>query len=146
MVQLDSVGDAGNTETLLKGLLERDPRNRMALEYLMAHYLLTRQAGKVFANRHRLDGRDGARYPRHIEEALACHLATAGRNELDLNAQSIRPETWQRFVEFVDAERQSAGDPSAAFAALYPDFHDTYFFSLVFGHNIASLGAARAPR
>jgi len=145
-VQRDSVGDAGNTETLLKGLLERDPRNRMALEYLMAHYLLTRQAGKVFANRHRLDGRDGARYPRHIEEALACHLATAGRNELDLNAQSIRPETWQRFVEFVDAERQSAGDPSAAFAALYPDFHDTYFFSLVFGHNIASLGAARAPR
>ena len=146
MVQRDSVGDAGNTETLLKGLLERNPQNRMALEYLMAHYLLTRQTGKVFANRHRLDGRNHVRYPRHIEEALACHLATAGQKDLERNAQSIRPETWQRFVEFVDAERQSAGNPPAAFAALYPDFHDTYFFSLVFGHNIASLGAARAPR
>jgi len=145
-VQRDSVGDAGNTETLLKGLLERNPRNRMALEYLMAHYLLTRQTDKVFANRNRFDGLDYARYPRHIEEALACHLATAGRKDLDRNAQSIRPETWQRFVEFVDAERQSAGNPSAAFAALYPGFHDTYFFSLVFGHNIASLGAARAPK
>ncbi len=145
-VQRDSVGDAGSTETLLKGLLERNPRNRMALEYLMAHYLLTRQTDKVFANRHRFEGLGYARYPRHIEEALACHLATAGRKDLDRNAQSIRPETWQRFVEFVDAERRSAGDPSAAFAALYPGFHDTYFFSLVFGHNIASLGAARAPK
>ncbi|NLF69269.1 MAG: hypothetical protein GX575_09475 [Candidatus Anammoximicrobium sp.] len=144
-VQRDSVGDAGNLERLLQGLLDRNPHNRMALEYLMAHYLLTRQTGKVFDNRHRLNGRDDARYPRHVEEALACHLATAGRKELEDHSKLIGPETWQRFVAFVDAERKSAGDPSAAFAALYPDFHDTYFFSLVFGHNIASLGAARRP-
>lgn len=144
-VQRDSVGDAGNTETLLKGLLERNPRNRMALEYLMAHYLLTRQTDKLFANRHRWDGLDYARYPRHIEEALACHLAMTKQPELDLGAWSIRPETWQRFVEFVEVERQAAGNRSTAFAALYPRFHDSYFFSHVFGHNIPSLEAARAP-
>ncbi len=143
-VQRDSLGDAGNTETLLKGLLERNPRNRMALEYLMAHYLLTRQTDKLFANRHRFDDLDYARYPRHVEEALACHLAMTGQAKVDLGARSIRPETWQRFVEFVDMERQSTDNPSAAFASLYPGFHDTYFFSLVFGHNILSLGAAKA--
>jgi hypothetical protein len=69
----------------------------------------------------------------------------AGQEDLDLGSRSIRPETWQRFVEFVEVERQSAGNRSAAFAALYPEFHDTYFFSLLFGHNIPSAGTARAP-
>ena len=144
-VQRDSLGDASNLETLLKGLLERNPRNRMALEYLMAHYLLTRQSDKLLANRHRFDGLDYARFPRHVDEALACYLAMTGQEDLGLGSRSIRPETWQRFVEFVEVERQSEGNPPAAFAALYPDFHDTYFFSFVFGHNISSLGAARPP-
>ena len=37
-------------ETMLERLLERNPRNRMAFEYLMAHYLLTRQIDKMVAN------------------------------------------------------------------------------------------------
>ena len=72
-------------------------------------------------------------------------MAMAGQEDLELASRSIRPETWQRFVEFVEVERQSKGDPHAAFAALHPKFHDTYFFSLVFGHNIASLSAVRPP-
>jgi hypothetical protein len=144
-VQRDSLGDAGNEETLLTGLLERNPRNRMALEYLMAHYLLTRQTDKLFAHRDRFERPDGTRFPRHVEQALACYLALAGQEILERESQSIHPETWQGFVEFVEAERRSAGDPSAAFAALYPDFHDTYFFCLTFGHNIPSLVAARTP-
>jgi hypothetical protein len=116
----------------------------MALEYLMAHYLLTRQIDKLLADRDRFDSLDYVRFPRHVEEALACHLAMAGQADRDLGSRSIQPETWRRFVEFVELERQSRGNPPAAFAALYPDFHDTYFFSFAFGHNIPSLGPARA--
>jgi hypothetical protein len=145
MVQRDSLGDASNVETLLKGLLERNPRNRMALEYLMAHYLLSRQLDKLLADRHRFDSLDYVGFPRHVDEALACYLAMSGQEDQDLGSRSIRPETWGRFVDFVEIERQSQGNPSAAFAALYPDFHDTYFFSFVFGHNIAPLGANRSP-
>ncbi len=144
-VQRDSLGDASNLEVLLKGLLERNPRNRMALEYLMAHYLLTRQTDKLLADRYRFDSLDCARFPRHVDEALACYLAMTGQEDLDLGSRSIRPETWRRFVEFVEVQRQSEGNPPAAFAALYPDFHDTYFFPLVFGHNVSSLGVVRAP-
>jgi len=144
-IQRDSLDDASNVEALLEGLLERHPRNRMALEYLMAHYLLTRQADKLLANRYRFDSLDYARFPRHVEEALACYLAMSGQEDLDLGSRSIRPETWQRFVDFVELERRSKGDPHAAFAALYPDFHDTYFFSIVFGHNIRSLQVGRPP-
>lgn len=143
-VQRDSLGDASNPEALLEGLLERNPQNRMALECLMAHYLLTRQIDKLLANRYRFDSLDYARFPRHVEEALACYLAMSGQEELDLGSRSIRPQTWQRFVDFVEVEQRSKGDPRAAFAALYPNFHDTYFFSFVFGHNIPSLEAGRS--
>jgi len=146
LVQRDALDDACSVEALLEGLLERSPQNRMALEYLMAHYLLTRQPDKLLANRHRFDYLDYARFPRHVEEALACYLAMAGQENLDLGSRSIRPETWQRFLDFAEIERQSMGDAPAAFAALYPDFHDTYFFCFVFGHNISSLGAARPPK
>jgi hypothetical protein len=144
-VQRDSPGAAGNVEELLSGLLERDPRNRMALEYLMAHYLLTRQTDKLFANRHRFHSLDYDRFPRHVEEALAYHVAVTGPEDLNCDSMPIRPETWQRFVEFVEREQQTVGNRSAAFAALHPDFHDTYFFSLVFGHNISWLERARTP-
>jgi len=145
MVDRDSEDDADNPVWLLKGLLERSPRNRMALEYLMAHYLLTRQPEEVLANCHRFDALDSPRFPRHVEEALVHCLAKAGQEQRDLVSRSIRRETWQRLIDFVEVERQSEGDRSAAFAALYPDFHDTYFFSSVFGHNIRSLEPVRPP-
>ncbi len=43
MVVGDSIDNTKHAERMLQGLLERNPRNRMAFEYLMAHYLLTRQ-------------------------------------------------------------------------------------------------------
>lgn len=145
-VTRDSVGAAQNQEELLEGLLERNPRNRMALEYLMAHYLLTRQIDRVAANRHRFDALEYPKFPRHIEEALVCYAATNRLQELDSGTRPIDPETWQRLNEFLQLEQQSQGNAEAAFAALYPGFHETYFFSFVFKHNISSLGVARPPQ
>lgn len=117
----------------------------MALEYLMAHYLLTRQIDRLAANRYRFDAISYPQFPRHVEEALACYTAMAGLQNLDLGSRPIRPETWQRFSQFIQLERQSQGNAPVAFASLYPDFHDSYFFSFVFGHNISELGVARPP-
>jgi hypothetical protein len=144
-VERDSVGNASDPEMLLEGLLVRNPRNRMALEYLMAHYLLTRQIDRLAANRYRFDAISYPQFPRHVEEALACYTAMAGLQNLDLGSRPIRPETWQRFSQFIQLERQSQGNAPVAFASLYPDFHDSYFFSFVFGHNISELGVARPP-
>ncbi len=76
-----------------------------------------------------------------MEEALVSYLAMSGQSEADLGLPSIRPEAWRRFADFIEVEQQSRSDVSVAFSALYPDFHDTYFFPLVFGHNIYSFGA-----
>ena len=135
MVTRDSLDDVADLETMLLGLLERNPRNRMAAEYLIAHYLLTRQLDKLAVNLHRLDELDLPRLPRHCEEALVIHLATTRSQGRDLGGRGISPETWRRFDEFVRTERRFREDVSAAFAALYPDFGDSYFFYYVFGQN-----------
>ncbi len=136
MVVHDSVNDAKDEERLLTGLLERTPRNRMAFEYLMAHYLMTRQLGKLAANLHRFDDFDYPRLPRHCEEALAIHQATAGSQGTDLGKRTISSDTWRRRGEFVQAlQRFSMDNAAEAYAALHEDFGDTYFFFCVFGKN-----------
>ena len=57
MVVHDSIGQL-DLETMLLQLLKRNPQNRMAFEYLMAHYLLTRQLDKLATQLHRLDDFD----------------------------------------------------------------------------------------
>lgn len=145
MVRRDSVGAAGSLEKLLEGLLEANPRNRMAFEYLMGHYLLARRLNKLYDDHRRFDAFDSPHFPRHVEEALLIYMAMTGHSPQALRPREIRPETWTRFGEFLRIERASRGDASAAFAALHPDFADTYFFSFVFGHNIAPLGVPGPP-
>ncbi len=133
MVQRDFSGRL-DLETMLGQLLEHDPRNRMAFEYLMAYYLLTRQVDKMVANLHRFDDFGQAGLPRHCEEAILIHLDTTGSPAIDLGGRRIRPETRRRGAEFVQAAQRLQGHP-AAFTALHQDFGDTYFFFYVFGYN-----------
>ncbi len=145
MVQRDFTGKL-DLETMLGQLLESNPRNRMAFEYLMAYYLLTRRIDKIVANLHRLDDFDLASIPRHCEEAIVIHLEDTGLQTIDLGGRKIRPETWRRGREFVQAVGQFQGNPAAAFSALHPDFGDSYFFFYVFGSNDLQSAPVRASR
>lgn len=141
MVQRDFSGRL-DLETMLSQLLEHDPRNRMAFEYLMAYYLLTRQVDKMVANLHRFDDFGQAGLPRHCEEAILIHLDTTGSPAIDPGGRRIRPETQRRGAEFVQAAERLQRHP-AAFTALHQDFGDTYFFFYVFGYNDARLASEK---
>jgi len=145
MVERDFTGKL-ELETMLTQLLERNPRNRMALEYLMAYYLLTRRIGELTAHLHRFDDLGQDRLPRHCEEAVLIYLDTAGSPAIDLGGRQIRPETRRRHVEFARAASRLQGSAAAAFAALYRDFGDSYFFFYVFGRNTLPPGQARPSR
>ncbi len=149
MLVCDSVDDTAHLETMLLQLLERNRRNRMAFEYLMAHYLLTRQLDKLAANVGRFDDFDDFDYPgfpRHCEEALLIHLASRGSQDFDFGTRRISLDTQRRLREFLTTEGRLREDPAAAFAALYPDFGDSYFFTYVFGHNDPTIGPSRSSR
>ena len=65
-------------ESLLLRLLKRNRHNRMAFEYLMAHYLLTDKLEKLVANLYRFGDFDYPQLPRHCQEALIIYQETTG--------------------------------------------------------------------
>jgi len=67
-------------ETLLLSLLARNPSNRMAREYLLAHYLLTRQPSKVACTLSRPQTSHDRTTPPHYAEALLLHGHRFGGN------------------------------------------------------------------
>ena len=114
MVVRDAIGEVERLEAMLEGLLERDRRNRMAFEYLMAHYLLTRQIDKLAANLDRFDDFQYPHLPRHCEEALVIY-SEAGQQALDLGDREIRPEARRRFYEYVRTLQAASGGHSGGF-------------------------------
>ncbi len=127
-------------ELLLTQLLERNPQNRMAFEYLMAHYMLTLRTGKVYAGLSWLDGLGYEVIPRHIEEAILIH-GGQGDTRLELGGRRIRPETSRRFGEFMRVLHEGYGvDRKGTYQALERDFGDTYFFYYNFAPDDAATG------
>lgn len=121
-------------ETLLLKLLERNPSNRMAFEYLMASYLLTRQLGKVVQNIKRLDDFDYKEIPRHYQEAVLIHERMAGR-KANLGERRISAATRLRFKEFTGVWKQHGGQIEAARPYLAAEFGHSYFFYYLFGRS-----------
>jgi len=140
MLKVDYV-DTLMPEEFLDLCLDNNPGNRMAFEYLMAHYLLTRQPKNLTENMGLLD-RFGCRgIPRHWEEAVLSYTRKTGRTPTTFGIRSISPETATRFERFLAVAAMYQADPDKMRKALMKDFGDTYWFFEMFGRS----GAACEP-
>ena len=146
MIVQDNDGQLVDLETTLRRLLEANRQNRMAFEYLMAHYLLTRQIDKLVANLDRFDDFGDPHLPRHCDEALAIYLETADLHESSPVRREVRPEIRKRCRSFIERVRHFRGNTPAAFAVMYPEFGDTYFFYYVFRRNDPASGQSRSSQ
>ncbi len=117
-------------EFMLTNML-KGKKNRMAFEYLMALYLLTRRPEKVVENLHLLDDFGYQRIPRHYEEAIMVYSGMT-REKVPLHGRRISPETIRRYDAFVQRYGPLRQNRNAAFAALASDFSDSYFFYHIF--------------
>ncbi|NIA21366.1 MAG: hypothetical protein GWP05_05225 [Anaerolineaceae bacterium] len=119
-----------------KVLLRANRLNRQAFEYLMAHYLLSRQVMDFVANLHRLDDFDYDGIPRHYEEAILVYHVMS-KKRLDLGGRKIRPETFRRFAGFARSVREikaATGDRRAQlFSTLARQYGDTFYYYFYFG-------------
>ncbi len=132
MIEEDRLGHV-TIETMLQQLLERNKRNRMAFEYLMAYYLLTRQVGKVTLNIGRLDDFSYPGIPRYYEEAILLDTRATDDQDVSLHGRQISPDTRQRFEAFFKLHDRCGGNKEAAREVLMADYGESYFFYYMFG-------------
>jgi len=114
----------------------RDPANRMALEYLMAHYLLTRHLEHFVTAWQTVDERALAgvdTVPVHWAEAIVIYEHRT-RRKVDLRGRTIDPEVRRRTQAFIHiAEAPRWRNRQQAEDALADSYGRTYGYFLVFG-------------
>ena len=125
MVAHDSASPE-TVEAILLGLLAQNRQNRMAFEYLMAHYLLTGDLEGVARNIRRLDDFAYPAIPALYEEAIVLQEDVKGV-PVDLGRRSISGETRRRFREFGRVVEGAAGDRDVALRALAKGYRTSYF-------------------
>jgi tetratricopeptide (TPR) repeat protein len=124
---LDDATGFPTLREMLEQLLERNPRNRMAFEYLMADYLLAGDLDGIVRNIGRLGDFGYPDIPRHYQEAVTLYRARTGKSP-DLGRFSISGDTERRFDGFEAAVASFGHDRRAARDALSARYADTYFF------------------
>ena len=132
MLGTDHPGEPFAPETALNWLLEGNRRNRMAFEYLMAHYLLKGQFANILANIARLNDFDYQGIPTHYEEAILLYIQMTGDQYPNLRGRRIREETIERFREFNRLLAENINNMETALEVLSKDYEDTYWFYCAF--------------
>lgn len=122
---------AAAPEPFLTSLLAVNSHNRMAFEYLTAHYLLSRQLDKFVENLAWLDDFQIGRLPRHYEEAVLMYTFRTGKTA-DLGRRSVSAESLERFKAMNRAAKGLMNDPKALRSAWAPEYGRTYFFYFLF--------------
>lgn len=118
-------------EKILLDLLEVQPKNRMAFEYLMAYYLILHQQEKAVAQFGRLRDLGFTRLPRHYAEAALIALSKT-RGQIDLQGWQIDPEVVKQYQAITQRYKEFRTNPQQAVAALAPEFGNSYFFYSIF--------------
>jgi hypothetical protein len=124
MLQQDVI--APSSEQLLLRLLRRNPANRMAFEYLMAHYLSTGQLQKVVEAIPQVRAFGYDRLPEHYAEAVLLYGQLAGRR-VDLGGWTLTEASVSRFRTLVELTRGPDRDRSAIERVASGTYYTHYF-------------------
>lgn len=119
-------------ESLLQALLETNPHNRMAFEYLMTSYLLHRQLNQFIGTIERLNDFEYTEVPRIYQEALLIYMYGT-RQPVRLPGRSLDPERSRQIEDFSRIYKSHHQDKDAAFAELAERYGDSYFFYHIYG-------------
>ncbi len=121
-----------SAEGMLSRLLEKNGKNRMAFEYLMAWYLSNRQLTRFIKRLEELSDLGYETLPRHYEEAIMVYTATA-RTTIQLRGYEPREEVQKEMKHFLEVLQSHGGDRQTARADLAKQHGNTYAFYNVYG-------------
>ena len=114
--------------------IQRNPKNKLAFEYLMAVHLLTGRVDKVVENIGRLRPLGYKKIPRCYEEAVLAYIGQ-GNTKINLYGWQLNPEVINRIKEIDKTYRLRGGRKNEQDIrdALGPDYVDSYFLYYLFG-------------
>lgn len=135
MVITDRPGYYLSTEALLFMALQANSQNRMAFEYLMAHYLVEVQLDKFAGLLPRLGEFKYEAIPRHYEEALLLAQHLHPGKTITIPGKTIRPETRARFASFLDIQQKYHNDSAMLRVELEKELGATYWYYYVFSES-----------
>jgi hypothetical protein len=118
-------------EPMLKRLLQDTPGHRLALEYLMAHYLLKHQRADFVSCLPLLGPLGYQQLPRQYAEAVLVH-ALETRTPPNAQGWTIAPDVQSQFREISGVVKNARGNNQAVFDALAPKYGGTYTFYSMF--------------
>jgi len=131
-LRTDSTASFFSKEQMLAALLNDDSHNRMAFEYLMAWYLVTKQVGKVAEGIRYMNDLDYAEIPRLYQEAI-CVYAYGQRKPIQLSGRTISPQVQQQIERFSQIFNRHQRDKRAAFPELAAAYGGSYFLYHMYG-------------
>jgi hypothetical protein len=118
-------------ERTLLWLLEKNPRNRMAFEYLMAWHMLNKNLSKLTQKMELLQDFGYAELPTHYEQAALIY-AVKTKTRFVPSGYSLNPQVRRQFEEFSRILKAYGGNKQAAFNSLSRELRNTYFFYNVY--------------
>lgn len=124
-------------------LLQKNPANRMAFEYMMAYYLLNRQVDKIAANIWRLKELGYEEMPLSYEEALLIYV-NAGGKVAGADDFAPKPVNITQAKTFYQTLRKFNNNKPLAQKNMATEFGNSYFYYYAFKiSGINSNGASR---
>ena len=115
----------------LELLLQRNPNNKMAFEYLMAYYLLTGNINGIVYYLPAFEYFKYPRIPRYVQETLLLASLESNFDQNQLNGL-VQPITRQYFFNYQQILNKYKGNVSDARPELHAQFADTYWYYLMY--------------
>jgi MFS family permease len=115
------------TPQMLEELLKKNPRNRMAFEYMMTSYLLNKQLATFAKHLQQFEDVGYATLPTHFEEAALAYVYGT-RKPLHLGNYEPREKLRRQIEGFLGILKRHRGDKRAALAELVSQYGSTYMF------------------
>jgi hypothetical protein len=123
----------GNPSLLqLDVLLQRNPKNKMAFEYMIAYHLLAGNMQDIVNHLPDFKPLGYAELPTHVQEALLIIASQTPNFNEDLLYNSVDRRTYERFLEYRQILLKYQGNKNLALQELQKQFGDTYWFYLMY--------------
>jgi hypothetical protein len=124
--------------TLLKYLLQSNPKNKMAYDYLMSFYLLKGRLDEV-ANLIPVSSEFGYEtVPRYWQEATCIYQNVTSEQTTGAEISGISQDTKVRFKSMTQQWRSLKGDSKAA-EKLASEFGDSFFYYFIFKYCVGTV-------